>query len=157
MSAGVSVGAYDGVKSVVEAEGALDFWRVNMRPGKPIAFGQVRGRPYVGLPGNPVSAMVTFEVFVRPALLKMGGHGHWHKPQVLAAVQTPLASDGRESYLRVRLERLGERYVAWSTGDQGSNLITSLVKANGLLVVPAGVKQVATGEILPVWLLDEVA
>jgi molybdopterin molybdotransferase len=155
-TAGVSVGAYDVVKEVVEAEGALDFWRVRMRPGKPVAFGNVRGTLFFGLPGNPVSALVSFEVFVRPALLKMGGHRQLEKPAVRAALLEPVRSDGRESYLRVVLERRAEGYVARSTGDQGSAVLTSLVKANGLLIVPEGVTEVKAGEVLPVWLLDNL-
>jgi molybdopterin molybdotransferase len=153
-SAGVSVGAYDVVKLAVEMDGALDFWRVKMRPGKPLAFGNVSGVPFIGLPGNPVSAMVGFEVFVRPAILKMGGQRRWDKPTVLAALATPVRSDGRESYVRVTLERRGDAYVAHSTGDQGSNLITSLVKADGLMIVPEGVTDVKPGDLLPVWLLE---
>ncbi len=153
-SAGVSVGAYDVVKEVVEAEGALDFWRVRMRPGKPLAFGNVRGIPFFGLPGNPVSALVSFEVFVRPALLKMGGHPRWEKPGMMAALLEPMHSDGRESYVRVVVERREQGYVARSTGDQGSAVLTSLVKANGLLIIPEGVTEVRVGEALPVWLLE---
>ena len=153
-SAGVSVGAYDVVKEVVEAEGALDFWRVRMRPGKPVAFGNVHGTPFFGLPGNPVSALVSFEVFVRPAILKMGGHRRWEKPAVRAALLEPMHSDGRESYLRVVLEQREDGYVARSTGDQGSAVLTSLVKANGLLIIPEGVTEVRAGEVLPVWLLE---
>jgi molybdopterin molybdotransferase len=153
-SAGVSVGAYDVVKHAVETEGALDFWRVRMRPGKPLAFGQVSGIPFIGLPGNPVSAMVGFEVFVRPALLKLGGQRHWEKPTVQAALTTAMRSDGRESYVRVTLEHQGDGYHAHLTGDQGSNIITSLVKADGLMIVPEGMTEVPAGSTLPVWLLN---
>ena len=86
------------MKAAVEAEGALDFWRVNMRPGKPVAFGHVRGIPFMGLPGNPVSALVSFEVFARPALLKMAGRRQWEKPTVLVTLAEDVHSDGRESY-----------------------------------------------------------
>jgi molybdopterin molybdotransferase len=153
-SAGVSVGAYDVVKDVIQAEGALNFWRVRMRPGKPLAFGNVRGVPFFGLPGNPVSALVTFEVFVRPVLLKMGGHAHWEKSAIKAALLEPLRSDGRESYLRVIVERRDDGYVARSTGDQGSAILTSLVRANGLMIVPEGVTEAPAGEVLTVWLWD---
>ena len=156
-SAGVSVGAYDVVKAAVEAEGALDFWRVNMRPGKPVAFGNVRGIPYMGLPGNPVSTLVSFEVFARPAILKMAGRRHWEKPSVSVTLAEDLHSDGRESYLRVIIRRQGAGYVARSTGDQGSAVLTSLVKANGLLVVPAGVTSVRAGEVLTAWWLTDAA
>lgn len=154
-SAGVSVGAYDVVKAAVEADGALDFWRVNMRPGKPVAFGQVRGLPFMGLPGNPVSALVSFEVFARPAILKMAGRRQWEKPSVTVRLAEDLHSDGRESYLRVMITRQGADYVARSTGNQGSAVLTSLVKANGLLVVPAGVTAVKAGDTLTAWWLSE--
>ena len=153
-SAGVSVGAYDVVKEVVETEGALNFWRVKMRPGKPLAFGHVRGAPFFGLPGNPVSALVTFEVFVRPALLKLSGQRRWDKMALRARLLEPVHSDGRESYLRVVVEQRRDGYVARTTGDQGSAILTSLVKANGLLIVPEGVREVKEGEELSVWILD---
>ncbi|MDW8326776.1 MAG: molybdopterin molybdotransferase MoeA [Anaerolineales bacterium] len=153
-SAGVSVGVYDVVKGALEADGALTFWKVNMRPGKPLAFGHVGGVPFIGLPGNPVSALVGFEVFVRPALLRLAGQTALERFTVLAELAEPVHSDGRETYLRVTLEQRGERFIAHSTGLQGSNIITSLVKADGLLIIPAGVTQVAAGSTLPVWLLD---
>jgi molybdopterin molybdotransferase len=151
-SAGVSVGAYDVVKAAVESEGELDFWRVRMRPGKPVAFGQVRRIPFMGLPGNPVSALVGFEVFVRPALLKLGGHRQWEKATVQVMLAEPLHSDGRESYLRVVVERRAEGYLARSTGDQGSAVLTSLVKADGLLIIPEGITEARAGETFPAWL-----
>ncbi len=153
-SAGVSVGAYDVVKAAVEAEGALSFWRVRMRPGKPLAFGHVRGVPFFGLPGNPVSALMSFEVFVRPALLKLGGRPTWDKLEVRATLLEPMRSDGRESYLRVVVERRGEGYVARPAGDQGSAVMTSLVRANGLLILAEGVTEARAGESFPVWLLE---
>jgi molybdopterin molybdotransferase len=154
-SAGVSVGAFDVVKRALEQDGTLGFWRVNMRPGKPVAFGRVQGVPFMGLPGNPVSAAVTFEIFVRPAVLKMAGRAALAKPQVRARLDQAIASDGRESYLRavVRPEA-GGGYAARLTGAQGSNLISSLTRANALLVIPAGQKQVAAGETVTAWMLD---
>ncbi|MGH2522332.1 MAG: molybdopterin-binding protein, partial [Anaerolineales bacterium] len=143
----------DVVKAAVESEGELGFWRVRMRPGKPLAFGHVRGIPFMGLPGNPVSALVGFEVFARPAILKMGGHPQWEKLTVQVTLAEPLHSDGRESYLRVVIERRDEGYVARSTGDQGSAILTSLVKANGLLIIPEGVTEARAGETFPAWLL----
>jgi len=153
-SAGVSVGAYDVVKAAVEAEGKLDFWRVRMRPGKPLAFGEVRGIPFVGLPGNPVSALVCFEVFVRPAIFKMGGRRRWEKSALPVTLLEPMHSDGRESYLRVIIERQGEGYVARSTGDQGSAVLTSLVQANGLLIIPENVTEAPAGSVLSAWVLE---
>ncbi|MBI3360339.1 MAG: molybdopterin molybdotransferase MoeA [Chloroflexi bacterium] len=152
-SAGVSVGAFDVVKTVVQSEGSLDFWRVRMRPGKPLAFGQVRGVPFLGLPGNPVSAMVTFEIFARPAILKMSGRSSLAKPQVPARLLEEVSSDGRESYLRAVVQREGAVYTARLTGGQGSNLITSLTRANALVIVPAGVTRVRAGETLMAWML----
>jgi len=153
-SAGVSVGAYDVVKAAVEAEGALSFWRVRMRPGKPLAFGQVRGVPFFGLPGNPVSAWVGFEVFVRPAILKMAGRRRWDKLAITAELLEPLDSDGRESYLRVIVERRGAGYVARASGNQGSAVLSAVVRANGLLIMPEGVTRGQPGDQFPVWLMD---
>jgi molybdopterin molybdotransferase len=155
-SAGVSVGAYDVVKAAVEADGGLAFWRVKMRPGKPLAFGHVHGVPFFGLPGNPVSALMTFEVFVRPALLKLAGRRQWDKLAVTAALGEPVRSDGRESYLRVVLTRQGGDYVARLAGDQGSAVLSSLVRANGLLILPEGVTAAQAGERFTVWLVDGV-
>jgi molybdopterin molybdotransferase len=153
-SAGVSVGAYDVVKAAVEAEGGLSLWRVKMRPGKPLAFGQAAGVPFFGLPGNPVSALMSFEVFVRPALMKMAGRRNLDKFQVLARLQAPLQSDGRESYLRVIVERDGAGFSARPAGDQGSAVLSSLARANGLLILPEGVLEARPGEVFTVWLLD---
>lgn len=153
-SAGVSVGAYDVVKAALEAEGELAFWRVNMRPGKPLAFARVRGVPFLGLPGNPVSAMVAFEVFARPALLKMGGQTHLRRPRIEVILDEPVRSDGRESYLRAVVTRHSDGYHAVITGPQSSGILTSLVRANALLIVPAGVRQVPAGSTLQAHMLD---
>lgn len=153
-SAGVSVGAYDVVKAALEAEGELAFWRVNMRPGKPLAFARVRGVPFLGLPGNPVSAMVAFEVFARPALLKMGGQTRLRRPRIEVTLDEPVRSDGRESYLRAVVTRHSDGYHAVITGPQSSGILTSLVRANALLIVPAGVRQVPAGSTLQAHMLD---
>ncbi|MCA9924729.1 MAG: hypothetical protein KC421_20275, partial [Anaerolineales bacterium] len=153
-SAGVSVGAYDVVKSVLEADGNVGFWRVRMRPGKPLAYGTYHGVPYLGLPGNPVSAMVSFERFARAAILKMAGHTRLEKPQIPVTVLEPILSDGRESYIRAIVQRDGERYTAVTTGGQGSHMMTSLVKANALIIVPEGVVEVAANSQLQAWMLD---
>lgn len=153
-SAGVSVGAYDVVKAVLEQEGAIGFWRVRMRPGKPLAYGRYKGVPYLGLPGNPVSAMVSFERFARPALLKMGGRKGLARPQIPVIMQETIQSDGRESYLRAIVQREGDHYIARTTGEQGSHMMTSLVKANALVIMPEGVKQVEPGATLSALMLD---
>jgi len=153
-SAGVSVGAYDVVKAVLEQEGNVGFWRVRMRPGKPLAYGTYQAIPYLGLPGNPVSAMVSFERFARAAILKMGGYTQLERPTVTAVVQETIHSDGRESYIRAVVTRTGEEYTAVTTGSQGSHIMTSLVKANALLIVPEGVKLVSSGDLLTAWMID---
>ncbi len=153
-SAGVSVGAYDVVKAVLDREGDVGFWRVRMRPGKPLAFGKYKGIPYLGLPGNPVSAMISFERFARAAILKMAGFVDVERPLISVIIQEPIQSDGRESYVRVIVRKEEGRYVAQTTGDQGSHIMTSLVKANALVIIPEGVTQVEKGQILPAWMVD---
>ena len=156
-SAGVSVGALDFIKDVVESNGRLDFWRVNMRPGKPLAFGEYRGIPFLGLPGNPVSAFVGFEVFVRPALTRLGGRstesGAKFRTRMRVRLAEPVESDGRESYLRAVVEDRDGALSAHLTGHQGSGNLLSLVQANALLIIPAGVKSLAIGARADAWLL----
>jgi molybdopterin molybdotransferase len=137
-SAGVSVGEYDFVKEAFEALGAtLHLWKVSMRPGKPITFGSLNGRPVFGLPGNPVSAMVTYELFVRPALRKMAGHARLTRPSVQAEALAPIPNPGaRRGYLRVTLTPHNGGYGARLTGEQGSSILKSMVLADGLAVVP---------------------
>ncbi|MCB8947411.1 MAG: molybdopterin molybdotransferase MoeA [Ardenticatenaceae bacterium] len=153
-SAGVSVGAYDVVKAVLEEEGNIGFWRVRMRPGKPLAYGTYHGVPYLGLPGNPVSAMVSFERFARAAIRKMAGHTQLDRPTITVTVQEDIDSDGRESYIRAVVTHDENGYQATTTGAQGSHMMTSLVKANALLIVPEGVKYVASGSQLTAWMFD---
>lgn len=144
-SAGVSVGAHDVVKDVVHADGEISLWRIRMRPGKPLAFGHYKGTPFFGLPGNPVSAMLTFEQFVRPVLLKMSGHTRWEKPTVRVRLLEAVTSDGRETYARAWVERDGKGYVARLSGGQGSNVLSALTGANALIVVPDGVTRLEVG------------
>jgi molybdopterin molybdotransferase len=152
-SAGVSVGAFDFVKQVIESNGSMDFWRVNMRPGKPVAFGHYNGIPFIGLPGNPVSAFVGFEVFVRPTLGKMSGLLNTARPAVRVRCAEQIDSDGRESYLRATVQTEDGTLVARLTGHQGSGNLHSLVQANALLIIPAGVKCVPAGQELQAWLI----
>ena len=144
-SAGVSVGAHDVVKDVVRSAGEITLWRIRMRPGKPLAFGHYGGTPFFGLPGNPVSAMLTFEQFVRPVLLKLGGHSRLDKPTVSVTLLEPVTSDGRETYARAWVERGADGYVARLTGGQGSNVLSALARANALLIVPDGVTRLEAG------------
>ena len=154
-SAGVSVGAFDVVRAVLDELGEINFWRVNLRPGKPLAFGSLNGVPFFGLPGNPVSAMVTFDVFVRPALLKLT-----RRPDAAATVQAalaePLTSDGRRSYLRVQLRRENGRLIASTTGTQSSSAIMSMVLADGLLIVPEDVTSASSGDLFSIRLLRSI-
>lgn len=154
VSAGVSVGAHDLVKDIVQAEGELDLWRVRMRPGKPLAFGQFHGVPFFGLPGNPVSAMLTFEQFVRPAILKMSGRANWRKPTLQAELAEDVTSDGRETFARAWVQRKGDRYVARLSGGQGANILSALVAANALVIIPEGQTLVQAGTQVTAQMLD---
>ncbi len=152
-TAGVSIGAMDFVRSVVSAEGHLDFWGVNMRPGKPLAVGDYSGIPFIGLPGNPVSAFVGFEVFARPALMRLAGRLPEERARVQVTLGEPVESDGRESFLRAIVEHREGRSTARLTGHQGSGNLLSLVEANALLLVPAGVKSLPVGSQAEAWML----
>jgi molybdopterin molybdotransferase len=155
-SAGVSVGAMDFVRAVIEREGRLIFWRVNMRPGKPLLFGTYGDVPFVGLPGNPVSAFIGFEVFLRPVLMKMLGQVTTARPRWRARLLEPLKSDGRETYVRAIVEWQDGEFVGRLAGHQGSGNLFALVQSNALLFVPSGVKYVPTGAQVDVWLLSEL-
>lgn len=159
-SAGVSVGDHDYVRPVLEALGCeLHFWGVQMKPGFPLAFGSfdgARGPLVFGLPGNPVSASVTFEQFVRPALRKMTGHRALFRRTIAARLDHDLSKKaGRLHFVRVRLEREGDQWVARSTGNQSSGVLRSLTQAQGLLVFPAPAEQLHKGDRVTVQLLDD--
>lgn len=158
-SGGVSVGDYDVVKDVLGTEGQMRFWQVRMKPGKPLAFGLLPGAstgpvPLIGLPGNPVSAMVSFEQFARPAILRMLGHTELAKPSVQAILDESLTNSGRRGFVRVLVTRRGGRYRARTTGEQGSGVLTSMAKANGLAIVPEDVYRVEEGSEITVQMLD---
>ena len=154
-SAGVSVGAFDFVKEVIEANGKMDFWRVNMRPGKPLAFGEYKNIPFIGLPGNPVSAFVGFEVFVRATIQRLSGSETKGRQTVRVRIAEQIDSDGRESYLRAQVhpDKENGALVARLTGHQGSGNLHSLVQANALLIIPAGVKCVPAEQEVNAWLI----
>jgi molybdopterin molybdotransferase len=152
-SAGVSVGAFDFVKQVIESNGKMDFWRVNMRPGKPLAFGEYKQILFIGLPGNPVSSFVGFEVFVRPTLQRLRGSLNSDRPTVRVRCEEQIDSDGRESYLRAQVHEKEGTFIARLTGHQGSGNLHSLVQANALLIIPAGVKCVPAGQEVNAWLI----
>jgi len=154
-SGGVSVGDFDLVKQVLAAEGEMYFWSLNMKPGRPLAFGVVGGVPLLGLPGNPVAAMISTELFARPALLKMQGFTGWSRPKVTARLTQPVArKDGRRHYLRVRLQETDAGYEATLTGDQGSGILQSLVQADGLAVIPEECDHLPAGAEVEVILLS---
>ncbi len=156
-SAGVSVGVYDWVRQVIEENGKLDFWRVNMRPGKPVAFGNYKGIPFVGLPGNPVSAYIGAMVFVLPILQQLQGLPARSSRIIKARTrQTLTSNDARESYYRGLLSKTEKGYEATLAGHQGSGNLYSLVQANCLLIVPAGIRQIPEGDIVDAWLLEDI-
>lgn len=136
-SGGVSVGDFDLVKDIMAEQGEIHFWRINMRPGKPVAFGSIGQTPLLGLPGNPVSAAVTFELFARPVLRKMLGHTRLQRPQVEVIVEDGVKDRAaRRHYVRAHVEWREGHFVARTTGNQGSNIMTSLRNANALVIVP---------------------
>lgn len=152
-SAGVSVGAFDYVKEVVETQGSLAFWKVNMRPGKPLAFGHYHGTPFFGLPGNPVSAFIGFLVFISPSLEKLSGADSEMRNIIRVKLAEKVESDGRESYLRAVVTHDNNGLTARLTGHQASSNMLSLVNANALLIIPSGVKSVPPGEEVDAWML----
>ena len=156
-SGGVSVGEHDHLKTVFEELGGdLKFWRIKMRPGKPVAFGVLDGCPWIGLPGNPVSTMVTFELFVRPAIRKMLGLAQPYRGTVPVRVGEPYRSGtSRRDFVRAIVEMHGGELTASTTGAQGSGILTSMAKANALLIVPSEMKEVAAGDTLQAILLDD--
>ncbi len=155
-SGGVSVGDYDLVKDVMKEVGnKMRFWRVAMRPGRPLAFGSMGGVPLFGLPGNPVSSMVAFEQFVRPSILKMMGHRNLFRRIVKATIGEDLSKkSGTKHFIRARVECTNGKWIATSTGDQGSGILKSMVRANGLIILPENSTSVKKGQQVTVQLLD---
>ncbi len=154
-SGGVSVGDYDVVKAVLGGAGVLRWWQMDIKPAKPLAFGLLGGMPVFGLPGNPVSSHVSFELFARPALLRMGGHRRLHRFEAVAVAGEvlPRRADGRIHFVRVVLETGPDGPVARSAGGQGSNILSAMAGADGLAVLPDGTG-VAAGDPVRVLLLD---
>jgi molybdopterin molybdotransferase len=152
---GVSVGDFDLVKNIMQEQGNINFWRINMRPGKPVAFGHIGTVPLLGLPGNPVSSAVTFELFGRPVIRKMQGHTHLFRPQIDVTVEDGVSDSGtRRHYVRSRVERRDGRFVARTTGNQGSHMMTSLLGANALVIVPEGGAEIPPGGSARAMMLD---
>jgi len=155
-SAGISVGDYDFVKDVMKNLGMeMVFWKVAMRPGQPLAFGTIAGKPVFGLPGNPVSSMISFEQFVRPSLLKMMGYRQLFRPAIEAIMKEEIKKMvGRRYFIRGSVSFEKGEYFVTTTGEQGSGILRSMVRANGLIVIPEDQEMVRAGEKVKVQLLD---
>ena len=158
-SAGVSVGDYDMVKEVLASEGQMRFWQVAIKPGKPLAFGHVQGVPLLGLPGNPVATAVAFEAFARPAILKLLGRQGATRVVVPAVLLEEIENSGRRHYMRAWVRRQGEGLAVTTRGYgvtvQGSGILSSLVWANCLLIVPEDVVHLPAGAVVDVQLLTD--
>ena len=156
LSGGVSMGDYDFTKAVFREIGAeMNFWKLAIRPGQPLAFGKIKGKLAFGLPGNPVSSMVTFEQLVRPALLKMAGRPSYGRPVIDAVFQETFSKrPDRRHFLRGILTREKGIFKVRTTGGQGSGILTSMVKANCLIDVPVEVERLAPGDVVSVQLLS---
>jgi molybdopterin molybdotransferase len=149
------MGELDLIKPLLETIGQVHFGRVNMKPGKPLTFATVEGKPVFALPGFPVSSLVSFELFVRPALRRMGGHRFILRPRVPVTLAETLQGDAwRPEFHRVQLAGENGKYVARSTGLQSSARLLSMVGANALLALPKQDKPFAAGETVLAILLD---
>jgi molybdopterin molybdotransferase len=161
---GVSMGDYDVVKNVLAKQGEIVFWKVRTKPGKPLAYGNIkrvgkgeslRDMPHLGLAGNAVSCMVNYELFVRPAILKMMGKKNLNKPTIEATLEDNITnSDGRRVFARVIVEKKDGQYYARLTGPQGSGILTSMALANGLAIVPEDKQKMKKGDKIRVMMLD---
>ncbi|MBN2845560.1 MAG: molybdopterin molybdotransferase MoeA [Deltaproteobacteria bacterium] len=156
-SGGVSVGDYDYVKDVMAEMGTnIEFWQVAQRPGKPLAFGTMEGKLVFGLPGNPVSSMITFEEYVRPALLKMMGREEIFRRTIKATLTEDIKKKGGlKHFIRALVEKDGEKFTVSTTGEQGSGILKSMVLANGIIVLPEDMTLVKKGEEVSVQLIDD--
>ncbi len=157
-SAGISVGEFDHLRGVLDEMGVeLKFWRVRMRPGAPLGFGLLRGKPWIGLPGNPVSTMVTFDLFVRPALRKMAGHERLFRRPVRVTLEEPVSIGARLTHFLRATVRPGDdgQLLARLTGPQGSGILTSMARAEALLIIPEERPRVEAGESVHAFLLTE--
>ncbi|MEE8185736.1 MAG: gephyrin-like molybdotransferase Glp, partial [Thermodesulfobacteriota bacterium] len=148
-SGGVSVGDFDFVKDVLKDMGSdMRFWKVAMKPGKPLAFGTIGGKPAFGLPGNPISSMVAFEQFVRPALLKMAGRKDIFKTPVVAKLSKEIKKKpGRVHFVRAVLERENNNYRVTPLGEQGSGIISTMVRSNALILLPTEGTSYTMGDV----------
>jgi molybdopterin molybdotransferase len=155
ITGGVSVGDRDFVKPAIEKlGGSISFWKVHMKPGKPLAFATFQGKPVFALSGNPVSSMVSFELFVRPSILKAMGHQRVYRPKVRAQLKEPLANRGKRPHLvSVVVSKPEDRYYVLTTGNQSSGRLSSLIQGNGLIRLAPETSYKA-GDTVEVLLLD---
>lgn len=155
-SGGVSVGDYDLVKDIMQEVGSrMQFWQVAMRPGKPLAYGRIGSVPLFGLPGNPVSSMISFEQFIRPAILKMMGHQAIFRKTVSAVLQEDIEKrKGFTHFIRALVKAGAGGFTVSTTGEQGSGILKSMVRANGLIVLPENMEKVKAGTEVKVQMLD---
>ncbi|MDD4876612.1 MAG: molybdopterin-binding protein, partial [Dehalococcoidales bacterium] len=163
-SGGCSAGDYEVVKDILAKEGEIGFWTVRVKPGKPLAFGTIRGNsktgkikkiPHLGLPGNPVSSMVTFDLFVRPAMLKMMGKTNLIKPTMEVILEDSVTNnDGRRIMSRAVVSKRDGRYFAKLTGPQGSGILTSMSLANALVIIPENKARMNIGDVVKAIMLD---
>ena len=156
---GVSVGEFDFTRSVIAELGAEQrFWRVRIRPGAPVGFGVIKGMPWLGLPGNPVSTLVTFELFARPAIRKMLGHTMLFRRPIRVRLREQITTAAPLThFLRAVVEPDGDAFVARLTGPQGSGLLSSMARANALLVIPHDRNRLDAGEVIDALMLGDDA
>jgi molybdopterin molybdotransferase len=155
---GISVGDFDHMKGVLEALGAEEvFWRVAQKPGGPVGFWLLEGRPLFGIPGNPVAAMLIFETYVRSALRRLQGHALLHRPEVTGILDAPWRKsgpDGKLHFLRVRTRLEGDLRRVALTGPQGSGILTSMLRADALALVPEAAVELPAGAEVLLQLID---
>jgi len=159
-SGGVSAGAFDFVKDALDSLGAeTKFWQVAMKPGKPVVLSRLRGRLYFGLPGNPVSCMVSFLLFVAPSIRKAMGQRRAILPPIASVrLAAPIRTKGdRRTYFRVRVVAEGGELVAHPASAQGSGVLTSMIGANGLAILERGTTRAESGSVVPAVLIGSVA
>jgi molybdopterin molybdotransferase len=146
-SGGVSVGDHDLVKAVLQDTGSIDFWQVAMQPGRPVAVGRIQGAHFFGLPGNPVATMLTFHLFVRPALWKLAGRRELDVPRFRAVAAAPMKKKrGRREFKRGLLTYRDPHWEVTTTGPQGSGILTSMIQANCLIIIEEDAGDVALGD-----------
>ncbi|MDP2807805.1 MAG: molybdopterin molybdotransferase MoeA, partial [bacterium] len=150
-SGGVSVGDYDLMKQALSELGQMNFWQVKQKPGKPLAFGHINGKPVVGLPGNPVSSMVVCDQYVQPLLLKIQGCQNIFREAISAVCDQNIKKHaGRTEFLRAKVRWQDGAYHAVLTGPQGSGILTSIVQADGLMILPEDCEGVKPGDMVQV-------